>query len=158
MLGTREAPQLKLKAMQTYGLALYLQEAMHKHADRLGSEAPLLQEMGDALLRFRDLLSSSGPTLPDDVLQAALDLWKRVMRLSTLLAVDYGKKTHLMAHCIRRAKKLGNPVVYQTFEDESLNATLKKVLRFCHQNRFEQLAMAKMNQVLRRRAVRPRLA
>eukprot|EP00969_Alexandrium_andersonii_P273236 12077096-Alexandrium_andersonii.AAC.1 len=119
---------------------------MHLHADRLGTDAPLLAEAGDALLRFRDLLSSAGPSLGDDVLQALLDLWKRVMRLSTILAFNSGKKTHLMAHCIVRAKKQGNPVLYQTFEDEGLNSTLKKVCRNCHQNRFEHLAMAKMNE------------
>eukprot|EP00969_Alexandrium_andersonii_P333352 14732075-Alexandrium_andersonii.AAC.2 len=61
-----------------------------------------------------------------------------------------------MAHCVVRSQRQGNPEVYQTFEDESLNATLKRVLRFCHQTRFENLAMAKMARVLARRANRPR--
>ena len=66
-------------------------------------------------------------------------------------------KTHLMAHLILRTPNLGNPTLYQTFLDESLNKTLKQALRLCHQRRFEHLALLKLNEALRRTAVRGRL-
>ena len=49
-------------------------------------------------------------------------------------------------------------MVYQSFFDESLNKTFKKVLRLCHQCRFEAMALLKLNEAwLTSRAVRQQL-
>ena len=57
-------------------------------------------------------------------------------------------KSHLVYHLILRAAYHGNPVLYHTFLDESLNSTLKKVLRLCHQCRFETQGLAKIEKAL----------
>ena len=61
-------------------------------------------------------------------------------------------KTHLMVHLNDRAKLHGNPWLYTTFLDESLNRELKKVLRLCHQRNFETMGLLKIVTVLENRA------
>ena len=84
--------------------------------------------------RCRQTLLDAGLHLGVADTQSLLDTWKRIMKLSGLLLVGV-PKTHLMLHCILRSRYLGNPVWYQCFVDESLNSTLKQVLRLCHQYR-----------------------
>ena len=62
-----------------------------------------------------------------------------------------------MYHVILRAARQGNPVSYQTFTDEGLNRTLKRVLRLCHQQDFEMTGMMKLELALSRTALRQRL-
>ena len=68
----------------------------------------------------------------------------------------YIPKTHLMFHMLHRSKLLGNPLEYATFFDEGLNRLLKLALRNCHQSRFEDLSLAKMEHVLASRGTRPK--
>ena len=55
-----------------------------------------------------------------------------------------------MYHLIRRAAYQGNPWTYTVFLDESLNKLLKRMLRLCHQVKFEVMALAKGKELLRR--------
>ena len=57
-------------------------------------------------------------------------------------------KSHLMVHVIQRTLLQGNPWNFTTFEDESLNKQLKKVLRCCHQMQFEVMCYTKLDKVL----------
>ena len=81
--------------------------------------------------------------------QTLLDMWKRFMRVTEQLDI-YIPKSHLMYHLIIRLYLMGNPMSYTTFLDESLNKTLKKVCRLCHQMTFDTMCVIKMHQVLQR--------
>eukprot|EP00969_Alexandrium_andersonii_P042193 1850911-Alexandrium_andersonii.AAC.1 len=61
-----------------------------------------------------------------------------------------------MLHLALRARVMGNPLLYQTFLDESLNSALKRCLRQCHQRRFEAMGLCKINALLASRRVRAR--
>ena len=82
--------------------------------------------------------------------QALLDVWKRVLAIGQTTRV-VTPKSHLIVHLILRAGWLGNPLLYSTFEDESLNKTLKRVLRLVHQQNFERMGLVKLREVLARR-------
>eukprot|EP00969_Alexandrium_andersonii_P153631 6793549-Alexandrium_andersonii.AAC.1 len=157
MLGSRDAPELKTKAMETLGLAMFLVHCLRRYKARLGSAGPVMLEAGEALLRLRELLSNAPAVVSDVHVQGWLDVYKRYLRLAQRLGIGV-PKSHIMIHCQQRARRLGNPTLYSTFLDESLNATLKRTLRLCHQCRFEPLALFKINEVLRRGPLRQRAA
>eukprot|EP00969_Alexandrium_andersonii_P333351 14732075-Alexandrium_andersonii.AAC.1 len=85
--GTRDDPQLKLKAMETLGVALYLADTLPGRLHLLGPKGPQLVEAGNLLLRFREVVNTSGPVLSPETLQLLMDLWKRFMNLSTHLGI-----------------------------------------------------------------------
>jgi hypothetical protein len=85
-----------------------------------------------------------------------VEIWNKFARASRVLDISL-PKTHLMFHVNYRSVLQGNPWYHTTFLDESLNKTLKKVLRLCHQTAFEQMAFAKLAEVLRRSAKRCRV-
>ena len=111
---------------------------------------------GRLLVAFLARLKSLPADVGDAGCQALLDLWKRFIKVSRPLGIEV-PKTHLMLHCVLRARTQGNPLLFQTFIDEGLNSTLKKVLRLCHQSRFEAVALWKLNEALSRAFVRRRL-
>ena len=149
MLGALDAPMLRTKAMETLGLAMFLVETLPTFLNRLPPHAVVMLEAGRLLLQFRALLLDLPPDWGAAGAQTALHLWKRFMKVSEPLQIHV-PKTHLMLHCLLRSEELGNPVLYQTFADEGLNSTLRKVLRLCHQSRFEHVALIKLNSLLQR--------
>ena len=70
-------------------------------------------------------------------------MWLRFMELTLEFGVET-PKTHLMCHVSDRARSHGNPWLYTTFYDESLNKELKKVLRLVHQANFEAIGLQKV--------------
>ena len=86
-----------------------------------------------------------------------LDKFKMHVNLFRKLGGGLLPKHHLMLHMLALVWWHGNPLSYSTWLDESLNTDLKKTLRNCHQHCFESSAFAKMEDVLSRRAKRPRL-
>ena len=57
-------------------------------------------------------------------------------------------KNHMAMHLLQRSTWQGNPITYQNFYDESLNSTLKRAARFCHQLRFEGTLIRRMTYLL----------
>ena len=53
-----------------------------------------------------------------------------------------------MVHLTCKALVQGSPVLYNTFLDESLNKTLKRCLRLCHQSNFEPVAFCKVQEAI----------
>lgn len=106
-------------------------------------------QSGQLLLDFHGTLKA----LPVRMSQAdagdLLDKWKRFMVVVEPLDI-YVPKFHLMYHCIMRSVWQGNPVLYQTFADESLNKKMKACLRLCHQAAFERMGLVKLAEALSR--------
>ena len=59
-------------------------------------------------------------------------------------------KHHLWVHLTFNARRLGNPLCYQCFFDESLNGKLKLVARGVHALCFEKRMFQRMGKVLER--------
>ena len=57
-------------------------------------------------------------------------------------------KNHLLYHIVWRSEWQGNPWTYTCFWDESLNKSLKKCLRLCHQANFERRAFTRIAHIL----------
>ncbi len=147
MLGTKDSPKLKLKAMECYWMSRFLVDAVHKYRVHIADQYQLLYDSGSLLRQYVELLKSAPMNLSPSQLQASTGLWCRFMTLIRPLDI-YTPKAHLMIHVNHRTRQQGNPWRYTTFLDESLNKELKKVLRNVHQSNFETLAYAKLGQVL----------
>ena len=113
-------------------------------------------ESGELLLRMLDILKSAGSTPGPAEAQTCLDVYKRFVRIIQSLEVAT-PKFHLMFHVLLRMGFQGNPLRYQTFVDEGLNKTLKRVLRLCHQRAFERMALVKVAEALRRPGLKRRI-
>ena len=157
MVGIDGQRKLKTKAMETYYVSLYLLEALQKFAAHLDDVGRATMRSGERLIHFIRMVTAAPMVCDHGHIAEMLDLYKNFMLIAEPLGI-YTPKAHLMYHCILRAARQGNPVGYQTFADESLNKTLKRTLRFCHQSNFELLAMLKMERVLARDGIRQRMA
>eukprot|EP00969_Alexandrium_andersonii_P292164 12913466-Alexandrium_andersonii.AAC.1 len=80
MLGNSSSPALKLKAMETFGMAMFLVEACQKYRDRLGPDAARIVESGRLLVEFRNCVRRLPPNVGHDGVQLMLDCWKRFMK------------------------------------------------------------------------------
>lgn len=146
--------KLKTKAMETLGIARFLVHMLPKY------DVPrrdIFLEVGRLLLRFLDIMKTcEGYRLPLDRQQEMMDVWKSFLSAYKPLG-SLPPKAHMVLHVCLRAEFQGNPSRYTTFLDESLNSTLKSVLRLCHQTSFERQGLVKFREALSRPAVRQRL-
>ena len=148
--------RLKLKAMETWGFALFLLDILMRRQGYLGEKGRSLLRAGSLMRQLLMHLKSCPANLSVIQAQHGLDLWKQTMIMSAELEFEM-PKSHMMFHMLVRAQFLGNPLRYQTFLDESLNKTMKRVLRLCHQANFERSALLKLTETLSRPSVRQRL-
>lgn len=154
--GGRESRNFKYKAMETWGAALFLLDYMEPRSARLGEVGRKVLEAGPFLVGFMLRLQKCGPVISVAEAQDLMDRWKNWMACAEELSA-YTPKAHLMYHLILRSLRMGNPVNYSAFTDESLNRTLRDCLRLCHQRNFELLGMLKVTALLKRPVIRRRL-
>jgi len=152
-LGVGGTPKLKTKAMETWGIALFLVSFLPKFQVPMGET---LVATGRLLVRFYEVLKRCGPLVSLEVQQLLLDIWKQVLALARPLEI-FTPKAHLMLHIVLRASWMGSPAAYTTFLDEALNSNLKSVLHLVHQTNFERQGLAKFGEALARPAKRKRL-
>ena len=135
MVGTSNAPSLKLKAMEAWGFLLFLLHVLRTSSHRFTDPTvvALWLECGECLERFTSLLRSTPARVPDEVIQQQLDLWARHTRLYCELGLTPLPKHHIMVHGIARQAETGNLWLHACFEDESINKLLKAACRLAHQ-------------------------
>ena len=71
-----------------------------------------------------------------------------VKRNHVTCETGYQPKHHQLLHLVHRALYQGNPMKYANFLNESLNSTLKKSARYCHQMTFELCLLRRMRYLL----------
>ena len=147
MVGTLGKPRLKTKAMETYGICCFLVESLAKYKEFFGNDFGILHESGTLLVDSLALLKRCSSIIPLPVQQQLLDSWKRFVRLASDLDINT-PKSHMDFHMFKRMDWHGNPFTYHTFEDESMNKVLKKVLRNCHQCTLETMCLSKMAEAM----------
>ena len=160
MLGVGATRRLKVRAMETWGVALFLQDLMRRHQHDPGfaqvEHFAELRIAGDLLMEFCNVLRGCPLVMLPAHQQRLLDILKRFLRHAGTLQL-LTPKAHMLLHLVMRSGELGNPWSYHTFLDESLNKTLKAVVRLSHQANFERASMCKLKEVLSRPGVRRRL-
>ena len=71
MLGAMDNPRLKTKAMETYGILLFLVLVLPRYRLRVGPEYEKLLEAGQLVLRYVEILKSSPVILPVNARQVS---------------------------------------------------------------------------------------
>ena len=81
--------------------------------------------------------------------QEMVNAYKRVLVLLKAFNI-FVPKYHLFLHLLIRSREMGDPWYYSTWLDESLNETLKQILRHSSDATFERAAFFRMEHVLKR--------
>jgi hypothetical protein len=68
MVGTNDSQKLKLKAMETYGMCLFLLEMLPKYVPKVAKVAELI-ECGQCMVAYLKIIRSHGVNLPPEALQ-----------------------------------------------------------------------------------------
>lgn len=105
------------------------------HLLRTYASIPCRDELlagGQSLLRWMNIIRGGEQTLAHDELQTLTDCIVRHNLHCKRANVRLVPKHHMCAHMSMRSREHGNPKVYSTLLDESLNLVLRTVSAFAH--------------------------
>ncbi|CAE7032303.1 unnamed protein product [Symbiodinium sp. CCMP2592] len=128
---------LKAKAAETHGLLGFVVDRLEKHAHVLlsaehANTCDFLLRAGRAAMDF-DAVMANGPRAIDERFCGMLfDHYNRFICLCERAGVALLPKCHMMYHMIQRAVQKGNPRMYSTYIDESLNGLIAQICRSVH--------------------------
>ena len=109
-------------------MALTLQPLEREVARRLS----LLQSASQAALSMDVVLRQEGRTMGRSQCQTLFQNYTRFLTLYLRAGGVWRPKCHLLVHLIQRALVKGNPRLYSTYRDESLNGIIAKIARSAH--------------------------
>ena len=128
---------LKAKAAETHGLLNFVVDRIGKHSESLASTSQaasfdLLLRAGKAAMDFDAVLAAHPRAIDAETCGLLFDNYNRFICLATRAEVPRMPKLHMMYHMIQRALLKGNPRMYTTYIDESLNGDIARVCRSVH--------------------------
>ena len=147
-IGEKSKPTLKTKGAETWTLILFLLDEFKKHADRLGTDGAVMFEAGDQLRKMNRIFHDSGPVISPADQKNAFEYYSRHMALMRTYEV-FTPKHHIIFHMLKKMDYQGNPALYATWLDESLNKMLKKSCKETSQMTFEITILMRMRRVLK---------
>ena len=116
---------LKAKAAESHGLLGFVVDRLQKHANVLSlSEHDFLLRAGKAAMDFDAVMANRPRAIDERTCGMLFDHYNRFIALLP--------KCHMMYHMIQRAVRKGNPRMYSTYIDESLNGVIARVCRSVH--------------------------
>jgi hypothetical protein len=140
MLGQQHDPTLNAKAAEIHGVLLFVIELLEEHIgsfkEDMSDKATYLLQAGRCAREFDNILNSSGRLVSEEV---QTNLFHNYMRHVMFYDRAGGKlhpKHHLMIHLIQRVVKLGNPKLYASYRDESLNGVVARLAQNVHSAAF----------------------
>lgn len=142
MLGNKKGAEPNFKAAETKHLLPFLLQLLtstpafpeparknYLEATRAMSEIVRIMDEGPANL---DVMEIGG----------LLEAYKKFFRYAQFAGIRAKPKLHLLAHIFMRARRMGNPTCYGTFEDEGLNAVLRNIGAVAHRTVWEYRVFA----------------
>ena len=147
-IGSKTKPALKTKGAETWTLMLFLLDQFKKHEGRLGREGKDIFDAGDQLRKMNEIFHASGPVVSKDDQRSVFEFYSRHMALMKAYEV-FTPKHHLIWHMLKKIDYQGNPNIYATWLDESLNKTLKKACKDTSQITFETSMLMRMRRIMR---------
>ena len=136
-LTTIAGKYLKAKAAETHGLLNFVVDRLAKHSETLASTSQaasvdLLLRAGNAAMDFDAVLAAHPRAVDAETCGLLFDNYNRFICLSARAQIARMPKCHMMYHMIQRALLKGNPRMYSTYIDESLNGAIARVCRSAH--------------------------
>ena len=142
MINTKNG-EMKIKAAEARGLLEFCHWLLVRHMhvfQAKGGDALLmaqyLMHAGASALEFERLMASNPRQMDRD---QRLKLWGAYMKHLQLYLRAGGcfmPKHHLLIHMIKRVITRGNPKMYSTYKDESLNGVIARIARSCNRSCF----------------------
>jgi hypothetical protein len=155
MLGSKDAPKLKAKAAECWGVALFLIDQLALHADRVGADGQRLLQAGRHLAHMVTVWHSFKWIVPEQEQEDIMASYNAHVALMAPFTC-YTPKHHLMYHLVQDTGYLGNPDSYACWLDESLNRQLKLCCRNVSQSTFECSVLLSMRDLLKPSSSRKR--
>ena len=147
MIGTRNDKQLKTKGAETWGILKFLVMQLAVHGARLGHEGRTLHEAGCCLAQMQTIFNKAGMTIPQRQTQLGFELYSKFMVLMEPYDA-FTPKHHMVYHLLGNLAFFGNPRLYSTWFDESLNKLFKRVCKDTNQYNFEKAILLRMRRLL----------
>lgn len=124
---------LKAKAAESHGLLGFVVDRLQKHANVLSlSEHDFLLRAGKAAMDFDAVMANRPRAIDERTCGMLFDHYNRFICLCDRAGLALLPKCHMMYHMIQRAVRKGNPRMYSTYIDESLNGVIARVCRSVH--------------------------
>ena len=148
MVGTHDAPSCKLKGSETRHFLPFLLLTLQEHSEALRSRDgdcnyDALVQSGQCLLAYMDVLARESRRVSEQGAEELTRLCNMHIELAKQARVDVRPKHHLWRHMTARVPALGNPRMYATFHDESINRMLAEMAFACHRMTFERRLFAR---------------
>ena len=141
MLGNQETYGLSAKAAESHGLLKFVLWLLEKYSDefeKLPEETSrplaILKAATQAANNMDDILSVEIRKLSRKQCEQLLQHYLRFLTLYLKAGGVWRPKCHLLLHLILRALVQGNPRLYSTYRDESLNGVIAKIARSAHRS------------------------
>ena len=155
MIGeSREAPTLKTKGAETFGLLIFLVEQLGSVAVRI-PDHDALKHGGQHILDLIGIWQGASWRLTPAELQASFRAFNSFADATAGVPGIEIPKRHLSVHLLKDTAFLGNPRFYSNWLDESLNKLLKQVCRGISQATFDCTVLSAMQRLLPDRCGRP---
>ena len=139
MLGNQETYGLHAKAAESHGLLKFVLWLLEKYSDefeKLPEETSrplaILKAATQAANSMDDILKIEIRKLSRMQCQHLMQHYLRFLTLYLKAGGVWRPKCHLLLHLIQRAMVQGNPRLYSTYRDESLNGVIAKIARSAH--------------------------
>ena len=142
---------VKAKAAETHGLLGFVVDRLEMHkavlaATEHANTFALLLQAGQAALDFDAVMASHPRAIDETVCGMLFQKYNEFICLCEETGMHLMPKSHMMYHMIQRAVFTGNPRMYSTYIDESLNGHIARICRSVHRRTwafsvYEKLAM-----------------
>ena len=152
MLGNQDTYNLNAKAAESHGLLRFMERFLNKYSDDFAKLAPdvarqmsLLQTATQAALSMDSVLGQESRIMERHTCQALFQTYARFLTLYLRAGGVWRPKCHLLLHMIQRSLCKGNPRLYSTYKDESLNGTVAKIARSARRRTWSNVIHWKCN-------------
>lgn len=156
-IGKADDRQLKTKGAQTWGILLFLVQVLQRRGSAVVPHGDHYLRAGQALVGMVQTWQNSGPIMSNEDIQKTFDHWAAFVASTTDLGIAMIPKRHLTCHLLLSQCRLGNPLRFANWRDESLNKVLKQACRNTSQRTFEIGVLLRMRQKLAQGGVKRRL-
>ena len=149
LVGTRAEKKLGAKVAECKGLFFFLLHILEKYQDRCPAWFAHIRSAGQAMANLIDRISQLGPGKPSAAdVQFMMDAVLSFLRGARRVGVSFKPKFHFLVHLVYEIRRSGDPKVYSTFNDESLNKELGAIGQFSYAIVWHQRLLLYMRNVL----------
>ena len=152
MLGNQETFSLTAKAAESHGLLRFVHWLLQKHQAEFDNlpeaksrQLTQLRAASQAALEMDTVLQSPERPFNREQCQGLFRYYVRFLVLYMRAGGVYRPKCHQLLHMIQRAQFKGNPRLYSTYRDESLNGTVAQIARSAHRRSWANIIHWKLS-------------